>query len=251
MALDLYVYGVTRARAPAPSEDGIEGERPRLLAHGDLAAIVGPAPEGSVLPSRRNLAAHTAVLQTAMRHAPVAPMRFGVVMPPAAIEQVLLERARASLTELLERLDDLVELELKVVYDEEAVLRDVVASEPAVARLSERVRTLPQDAAYYDRIRLGELTAQAVERVRAARAERIVAALRPHAVELRVADELPERVALKASFLVASDSVAAFERTAEEEAAAAAPAFRLHLFGPLPAFSFVELEELAEATWAS
>ena len=251
MAHELYVYGVTRAGAPPPREDGIEGGRPALFARGALAAIVGPAPEGDVLPSRRNLSAHTAVLQAAMAHAPVAPMRFGVVMPEGALERDLLARAEASLTDLLERLDGLVELDLKVVYDEDAVLKDAVASEPRIARLRERVRRIGEDAAYYDRIQLGEATAEAVERIRAALADRILAALRPLAVELRVDDELPERVALRASFLVEVGAVARFERAAEDEAAAAAPSFKLHLFGPLPAFSFVELEELSEAAWAS
>jgi hypothetical protein len=248
---ELYVYGVTRAGAPAPGEEGVEGGRPSLFAHGDLAAIVGPAPSGPVVPSRKNLDAHTAVLRAAMTNASVAPMRFGVVMPQDAVERELLEAPRESLHELLERLDGVVELELKVVYDEDAVLREVVAAEPGIGRLRERLRRVPDDAAYYDRILLGELVAQGVERARAARAERILAALRPYAVELRVADDLPERVALKASFLVEDGAVARFEQTAEEAAAEAAPAYKLHLFGPLPPFSFVDLDDLAEAAWAS
>jgi Gas vesicle synthesis protein GvpL/GvpF len=250
VSAELYVYGVTRAGAPAPHEGGVDGERARLYVHGDLAAIVGPAPAGPVAPSRRNLDAHTAVLRAVMRSAPVASMRFGVVMPQEALERDLLEAARESLVELLLRLDGLVELELKVVYDEDAVLREVIAGEPRLMRMRERLRGSAEDATYYDRIRLGELVAEGVERARAARAERILEALRPHAVELRVSDEVPERVALKASFLVEEDAVARFERAAEGVAAEAAPAYKCHLFGPLPPFSFVELGDV-EAAWAS
>jgi len=248
---ELYVYGVTRAGAPAPHEHGVEGERARLFVHGGLAAIVGPPPAGPVVPSRRNLDAHTAVLRAAMRNAPVAPMRFGVVMPQDAIERELLEAPRESLDELLARIDGLVELELKVVYDEDALLREVIAAEPGLRRMRERLRGKAEDATYYDRIRVGELVAEGVERARTARAERILEALRPYAVDLRVADEVPARVALKASFLVEEDAVARFERAAEDVAAQTAPTYKCHLFGPLPPFSFVELGDLAEATWAS
>lgn len=245
---DLYVYGVTRAGAEPPDgATGIEGSPARLLPYAGLAAIVGPAPDGLVKPSRRNLTAHTSVLREAMEQAPVLPMRFGVVMPAEAVERELLEGPRARLEELLERLEGTVELELKVVFDEDAILRGVLAGDERIRRLRDRLQSVPADAAYYDRIRLGELVAEGVERVRAEEADRILAALVPHALDWSRAEELPERVALKAAFLVEAAGRAAFEDAAERVAAEAAPRFRCQLVGPLPPFSFVELDDLASA----
>jgi hypothetical protein len=245
---DLYVYGVTRAGAEPPNgATGIEGGPARLLPYAGLAAIVSPAPDGLVKPSRRNLTAHTSILREAMEQAPVLPMRFGVVMPPEAVERELLEGPRARLEELLERLEGTVELELKVVFDEEALLRDVLAGDERIRRLRDGLQRVPSDAAYYDRIRLGELVAEAVEHVCAAEADRILGALVPLTLDWRRTEELPERVALKAAFLVEASGRAAFETAAEAVAAEAVPRFRCQLVGPLPPFSFVELDDLAGA----
>ena len=46
------------------------------------------------------------------------------------------------------------------------MLREVVRTTPAVAELDARISSVPADAAYYDRIRLGELVAEEVERRR-------------------------------------------------------------------------------------
>src|SRR2546423_9815820 len=80
-----YVYGVVQASAkPADSSTGIEEQRVELVTSGELAAIVSAAPPGEVRGSRRNLMAHTHVLQDAVAEGCVLPMRFGVVMPSHA-----------------------------------------------------------------------------------------------------------------------------------------------------------------------
>src|SRR4051812_4963663 len=88
----LCVYGVMRAEAESPPPpDGIEGRPVRSVTAGPLAALVSDAPAGPVKASRRNLMAHAAVLQHAVAHACVLPMRFGVVMPDEhAVESELL-----------------------------------------------------------------------------------------------------------------------------------------------------------------
>ena len=84
----------------------------------------------------------------------------------------------------LAALDGKVQLTVKGVYDEEALLRGVVAGSPAIAKLRERVRALPEAAGYYERIRLGELIAAEVER--AARARRRARARAARAARGRV-----------------------------------------------------------------
>src|SRR4051812_14610457 len=83
----VYVYGVVRARARPPlAAAGVEGARPRVVEHGELAAVVGDAPPGEVRARRRNLMAHSAVLQEIVSTGcDVLPVRFGTVLPDLGV----------------------------------------------------------------------------------------------------------------------------------------------------------------------
>ena len=83
-------------------------------------------------------------------------MRFGVVMED---EQSLRERLPAGHGDELRRLLDdsrAVQLRVRVLYENDAGLREIVAEDREIAQLREEVRGKPEDATYYDRIVLGE-----------------------------------------------------------------------------------------------
>src|SRR4051812_37278208 len=79
-----YVYGFMRAReAPRRLEGGVGDPAGTVasIARGDVAALVTEVSPGAVAPRRKNLMAHAAVLQQAMEHGPVLPMRWGMIIP--------------------------------------------------------------------------------------------------------------------------------------------------------------------------
>ena len=43
------------------------------------------------------------------------------------------------------------------------MLREILEGDPEIAGLREKIRSLPEDATYYHRVRLGELVVQALE----------------------------------------------------------------------------------------
>src|SRR3954470_21252443 len=100
----MYVYGVVRAgeRLALP-DSGVDGRPVGCLRHGALAALVGESPDDPVRPSRRNVMAHTAVLQDFVAAgADVLPMQFGVVMPDGdAVRDELLAAHAEALTDPL------------------------------------------------------------------------------------------------------------------------------------------------------
>src|ERR1700750_2169617 len=94
--------------SPAQASTARRGTR---LEHGPVAARVSEAPEGSVIANRRNLLAHTRVLQQVVESECVLPMQFGVVMPSdAAVADDLLAAHEEDLCERLELFDGLVEV---------------------------------------------------------------------------------------------------------------------------------------------
>lgn len=187
--------------------------------------------------------AHAQVLEEALQAAGVVlPMRFGVVMPSEdSVRRQLLDEHRAELEAQLAELEGKVELNVKAIYDEEVVLREVLGENPDIAELRESLRGQPEDATYYERIRVGEMVAGAINGKRERDERQILDRLEPLAVATEVGEPIHERMAANASFLVARDRMEAFDRAVDDLAAEQRERMRFKYTGPLPPHSFVEL----------
>src|SRR5919197_4122018 len=159
-----YVYGIVRSRGswdqPGP---GLFGMPVRFLTREGSAAVVS-AVDGPVPGRRDDLLSHHRVLEELARRTTVLPMRFGTVFDSEKeVVEELLVRRQQSIEKLFDQLEGTVEVSVKATFDEEALVRQIASEQPAVRRLSERTRALPEAATYFDRIRLGELVAGALE----------------------------------------------------------------------------------------
>ena len=240
----LYVYGIVEARSRAPAERGIADAPLRLVEGDGSAGLVSEIDADRVRLGREAVLRHARVLEQALELGPVLPMRFGVVMSgPEEIQSRLLEEhaeeLRAQLTDFVGK----VEIRIRAVYDEESLMHDVVRGNPDIAALREVVRAGSEDATYYERIRLGELVAAAVERRRERDAAAIVDALAAAALAVEVGGLTHERVVVQASFLVERDSLAKFDQLVDDIAGSYGGGVRFKYTGPLPPHSFVELAE--------
>jgi hypothetical protein len=238
-----YVYGVVRAEgAAAPQGAGIDEKPIGVVAHGGVAALTSDVPPDFAEAGREELLAHTRVLEEAMEGSVVLPMRFGVVMPDEeSVRERLLAPFAAELEGQLREMEGKVEVTIKGIHDEEAVLREVISEDREIAELREAIQGKPEAATYYERIRLGELVAAALDEKRAAVAPQIIDRLAPFAVDVRVGDPVHERMAVNASFLVERARLGEFDRAVDQIGAEQAGRIRFKYTGPLPPHSFVEL----------
>jgi hypothetical protein len=241
-----YVYGIVQSNATAPRVKGIGGARLTLVAGEDIAVLVSEIPGDQVRLGREELLVHSRVLEAALKRGTVLPMRFGVVM--SGVEEVrsrLLDEHAAELREQLAELEGTVEVRIRASYEEDSLLRDVVCDHPEIATLRAAVQGRTDDATYYDRIRLGELVAGAVERRRERDAQAIVDALSSAALAVDAGKPAHERVALQASFLVERSRLSEFDRILDDVAMGYGGQLGFKYTGPLPPYSFVELAERA------
>lgn len=237
-----YVYGIVSESVGPPDLPGIGGAPVRVIEGSGASALVSAVGSEELRMGRSEALAHARVLEAALANGTVLPMRFGVVMDGADdVRRRLLAGHDDALREQLQRFADKVEVNLRVVYDEPALMRQVVATEPEVTRLREALRGKPDDATYFDRIRLGELIARAVERIREADAQALLDTLGPLTAGVSVADPSHERVVMTASFLIERARLATFDQTLDRIAAEQAERMRFKYTGPLPPHSFVEL----------
>jgi Gas vesicle synthesis protein GvpL/GvpF len=220
----------------------VASEGTRLVESNGLAALVSSVPAERLRVRRSDLHAHLRALEEVFEQTTVLPCRFGTVLASEDdVRRHLLDARREELHGLLERVEGHAQLNVKAVYDEPEVLREVAAADPRIAGASGRARGLG-DAAYFENIQLGELIAARLAGRRADDAERVHARLAPLAsdvvVDTRDGDPL---LVLKAFFLVERRRVERFDAELESLAQEEAPAIRFELVGPLPPTAFVSL----------
>lgn len=241
----LYVYGVLPADAPpaafAPGA-GVGGGAVTALACGDLAALVSPADGAPVSRSRRNLLAHTSVLERALPHATILPLRFGTVAPGARPLQACLGASRAAFHAALRGIEGQVELGLKAVWRQGLVFNDIVERESGLRQLRDRLRSRPPSETYYERIELGRRVEAALADLRASEAASILETLLPlstRALELRLQED---EMVLNHAFLVRRDMEQHFDAAVQMLGARHMSRLEFRYVGPVPPFNFVTLQ---------
>jgi hypothetical protein len=241
-----YVYGIVEATATAPRGRGIAGSPLRLIVGDDAAALVSEIAGSSMRLGREEILVHARVLERALKRGVVLPMRFGVVMSGAEeVRRRLLDEHGPDLRAQLSELQGKVEIRIRAVYEEESVLRDVIHDHPEIAGLRASVQDRPADASYYERIRLGELVASAMQGRRERDAQAIVDALAPAALAVEIGEPVHERVVVQASFLVERERQREFDHILDGVANGYGGQIRFKYTGPLPPHSFVELAQTA------
>ncbi|MEU6557661.1 GvpL/GvpF family gas vesicle protein [Streptomyces sp. NPDC046915] len=245
--MSTYVYGIIHAsHSPLRQDlDGI-GDPPRpvrVLAQGELAAIVSDAPE-ELRPKRRDLLAHQRVLDEAGAGGVVLPMRFGSVSPDDDTVTTVLAEIGAGFLERLRALEGSAEYNLKANHDEEAVLRLIMADNDDIRSLAEANREAG-GGTQEQKIRLGEMIAAAVQAREATDAELLQQVLEPKVQAVSAGPQSTGWLA-NLSFLVDRGSAEQFLAVVDE-LRQQHPYLELRVNGPMPPYSFVDTPSSQQA----
>ena len=238
-----YVYGIVRADGTrSPRAKGIGKKQVRIVDADGLGALTSDIPPGDLEAGREELLAHAHVLEKAIEQGTVLPMQFGVVMPDeSAVREQLLDPHRLELEAQLEEMEGKFEVSLKAMYDERALLTEIIDEDREIAKLRKSLQGQPEDATHFERIRLGELIAGAVNEKRDRDADEIIRRLAEHALAVEVGEPVHERMAVNAAFLVDRSAQKEFDAEVDRIAEEQGGRLRFKYTGPLAPHSFVEL----------
>jgi hypothetical protein len=236
-----YVYAIVPAGTDLP--DGLsgtdEGEL-SLIQHGEIAAVVSEVMAERPLGTRTDLLGHERVVESLTAGTTVLPMRFGAVVRTAgAVADELIVPYHDWFAGVLEDLAGRAEFIIFGTYVQDAVLREVLTENPEAMRLRESVRELPEDAGYYERIRLGEVIVQALEGKRAADNAALAREIAPHAVAVAPRRPTGDDTAADVAFLVSDAGRQQFEDAVDDLGRRWADRIRLRMVGPLAPYDFV------------
>jgi len=239
--MSTYLYGIVGATHPKNVAElrGV-GEEPsalRTVPAGELAAVVGDAPDG-LRAKRRDLAAHQHVLEELCAQGATLPMRFGVVADDdeSIAREVSAEVERY--TQLLANVEGRFEINVKVAHEESAILRRILMENEELRRMNEDLRQ--QDGGSPDdRVRFGEAVAAALDDRGQRDAAAVTSALSGHAVHSSTGPAV-DGCFVNASFLVDQNDAERFNAAVEEVREAFAEIAEVRVYGPLPPYSFIE-----------
>ena len=218
------------------------GEQPSEVAtinYKNLAAVVSDTPLTVHDPTRENVLAHQTVNETVMKKYTVLPMSFGTVFKTADDIVELLRSAYEAFRDVLDKMQDKVEFGLKVLWDRDAVVREIEKDEEEVQRLKAEISNA-KGSTYFARMQYGRL----IDAQMQGRSERYVAeifqALRDVSVASRSNKPIGDKMILNAAFLVSRDREAAFDALVREIGSRYAD-LTFKYTGPWPPYNFVNI----------
>jgi hypothetical protein len=224
---------------------GDQDGRVHTVCHNGLAAVVSDSPVKQYKNTRNNMMAHENVLETVMREFTLLPVRFGTVTdsdsPLQDIQNLLSSRCE-EFNRLLTNLKGKVELGLKAFWrDEKAIFEEIIAENPDIRRLRDSLSRKPPAATHFDRIRLGEMVKEALNRNRAREAARILIPLRRIAHSVRENEVLADRMVVNAAFLVDKGREPEFDQAVSELDEQLGGRIALKYIGQAPPYNFVNI----------
>jgi Gas vesicle synthesis protein GvpL/GvpF len=209
-----YVYCIARAMEQTsygPIGLGAEPADVYTIARGELAAVVSDAPLEVLDPTRDNVLAHQRVNETVMKQHTVLPMSFGTVFKTHDDVVELLRSASDAFSDVLNKMEAKIEFGLKVVWDRDAIVREIEQEDEDIRRVKAELQTR-KGSTYFARMQFGRLVDAALQ----AKSERYVAdifaALRGASVAARSNKLIGERMILNAAFLVNRRDAREFDR---------------------------------------
>lgn len=242
-----YIYGII----PADEELGfgtlgLGGSPVYTVGHRGLGCVAsdyaGPALAAMLKEEVvRCLLAHQAVVERAMEGYTVLPVKFGTLLTSAAEVRHLLSQGHSRFASALAQLQDKVEVEVAATWDTSQVLREI-GHEDEIVRAREAIAVGAAQDAFGQRVRLGQMVKEALDRRRDSHRERMISFLRPLALDAQPNALLSDQLVLNVAFLVERAQQEQFYRRVQQLNDLFHDQINFRIIGPLPPYSFSTVE---------
>lgn len=236
----LFLYGIVPSDVePVSGAEGIGSSQVTAIRQGDIAVLVSEVRLDEPISQPADLTAFQRLLDTTAKVAPVLPVRFGTVVAGEHAVDDLLGAQYDEFATALDELEGRVQYTVHGRFDEQEFLSDLLAEDSAAAALAERVRGRSDVESREERIRLGEMIAQAVQQRQEAETHDLIERAGPHAVANAARPPSHEMDAANIAFLVAAEDEDEFVQAVEDFAERRRNLIHMRLLGPSAPYDFV------------
>jgi len=240
-----YFYAIIDCAEPREFKTrgiGERGDVVHTINYRRLAAVVSDSPVIEYDESRRNMMAHTKVLEEVMEEFTLLPVRFNTVAPgEEAISKRLLPPRYDEFTQLLGQIEGRVELGLKAFWREGAIFDEVIKENEHIRKMRDAIAGRSIDATYHERIQLGTAIEEAMAQKRWRDEEMILSRIRPHVNKARSNKTVGDRMVLNGAFLVDASKEPDVDAEVQKLGEDFSSRMMFKYVGPVPPFNFVNI----------
>jgi hypothetical protein len=241
----IYVYSIIECAAPRSfGKIGIGGRSDDVYTvhYKGLAAVVSRAPLVVYDPTRENALAHEHVNEVTIEQGftPV-PMSFGTLFKTEKDIVEFLEDTYDALFDVLVKMKDKLEFNLRVNWAREEVLAEIERDDEGIRRLKEEISKSQQSSTYFARMQLGRMVEQALADKSDLYVRDIYEYLREAAIASRSNKPIGDKMIMNAAFLVERESADTFDQKVQEIAQRYEGKLSFRYTGPWPPWNFVTI----------
>ncbi len=241
-----YIYGIIRHAGPinfGPIGIGKRADMVYGINFKDVSAIVSNSPVIQYEARRVNMTTHEKVLEAVMEKFTVLPVRFSTISEhndDAGILRIL-EKEYKTVNELLNSMEGKKELGLKVLAQETTIYENIIEKYDDIRIMRGKLMNMPTDKTHYQRMKIGEMVAEALKKETENYKDIILDALSPLSVDVKLNDKYGEMMILNAAFLIKNISEPLFDKAVNDLDEKYGRFMTFKYVGTLPPYNFVNL----------
>jgi hypothetical protein len=241
-----YIYGIIRHSGLldyGPIGMGKRGDMVYSINFRNISAIVSNSPIIIYEARRVNMIAHEKVLEEVMKQFTVLPVRFSTISEHSDDSGILriLEKDYNRFDEMLYKMEGKKELGIKVLAHETPIYESILEKYDEIRTLKGKLMNLPADKTHYQRMKIGEMVAEALKKETANYKNIILDALNPLADDVKINDNYGEMMILNAAFLIKNTVEPTFDKVVSDLDEKFGHLMTFKYVGTLPPYNFVNL----------
>jgi hypothetical protein len=239
-----YIYGIIQEPEPRRFNfSGLGDAEVYAINYRELAAMVSDTGLEEIDPTRKNVRAHIVVQDELLKSYTLLPMSFGMIAHSQDDVLKLLEKNYQGLMGELKRLGGKVEVELKVFWDQEAMIRELQRGSAELTRLKARINDAPSPL---EAQRLLVEAGKLVERIaldwKAKYADQVYTTFKRLSIDARLNNPLGVKNILNASFLIERARESDFQKEVFRLDSQYQGKVNFKYVGPLAPYNFVNVK---------
>ena len=241
-----YIYGIIRHAGPldyGPIGMGKRADSVYAINYNDISAIVSNSPIIQYEARRVNMTTHEKVLEEVMKKFTVLPVRFSTISEhddDAGILRIL-EKDYKKFDENLNQMEGKKELGLKVLAHEAPMYESIIEKYDEIRNLRGKLMNLPADKTHYQRMKIGEMVAEALKKEIESYKKQILDILSPVADDVKITDNYGNLMILNAAFLIKEVNEPVFDAAVNDLDQKYGDMMTFKYVGTLPPYNFVNL----------
>jgi len=248
-----YIYCVIATRDPKTFGSpgiGDRGDKLYTICFDDIAAVVSNSPVVEYSVSRENMLAHERAIEEVMKKHTVLPVRFSTIAEDEGKVKKILKKEYDKFKDLLNKVKGKKELGLKAIFSakggpasggKEDIYKEILEKYEDIRTLKEKVAALSPEKTRYQRMEIGKMVEDALEKEKEIYKEEILNTLSPLAIEVKTNNTYGERMIVNAAFLVEKRDETEFDQKVNELDKKYSRKIKFKYVGTLPPFNFVNL----------